>query len=161
MVLPEQDHIARTCKGSSVDQLTGRATPASFVFRLNEAGSWKDTYLSVNWLEKLHPIETDLSRKLARLREFLAAPHEFPVMRTSKTSVLAAIKVATIHAGPVAEIPTVLQCRYEPRGDGDAHAGIHPSPGVDHWPAVGDAPEHLAIQLFLFQSICHTEPAQV
>lgn len=159
MALPNKDHVARTCKGSSIDGPTGRPTPASFAFRPNADGSWKDTYLSVNWLEYLHPEEADLPAKFAKLREFLAAPHAYQVMKGSKTSVLAAIRVSAIHHAPVAAVATILECRHEPQGDDDAHSGIHPSPGVEHWPTAGDAPEHLAIQQFLFQSVCHTEAA--
>lgn len=113
----------------------------------------------MNWLEYLHPEEADLPTKFAKLREFLAAPHEYQVMKPTKTSVLAAIRVSAIRDAPVAAVPTILECRHEPQGDGDAHSGIHPSPGVEHWPTVGDAPEHLAIQQYLFQSVCHAEAA--
>lgn len=157
MVLPDKDHVARTCKASSAP--TGRPTPASFAFRPGDDGNWKDTYLSVNWLERLLPAEADLPAKFVKLREFLAASHEYQVMKPTKTSVLAAIKVSAIHTAPVEAVATVLQCRYEPEGEGDAHSGIHPSPGVEHWPTVGNAPEHLAIQQFLFQAVCHFEPA--
>lgn len=156
-MLPNEDHVARLCKGSSAP--TGMPTPASFAFRPSNDGGWKDAYLSVNWLEFLHPEQSDLPTKFAKLREFLGTPHEFAVMTPTRTSVLAAIKVSAIHDAPVDAVATILECRYEPRGDGDAHSGIHPSPGVEHWPTAGDAPEHLAIQQFLFQSVCHIEAA--
>lgn len=159
MVLPDQDHIARTCKGSSVDPLTGKPTPASFAFRPSADGSWKDTYLSVNWLEKIFAGEADLPEKFVKLREFLLAEHDYPVMPPTKTSVLAAIKVATLHADRGAQVATELECRHEPQGDDDPHAGIHPNPGVSFWPTVGDAPQHLAVQLFLYKAVCHSEPA--
>lgn len=157
MVLPNQDHVARTCKASSIDGPTGRPTPASFAFRQNDGGGWKDTYLSVNWLEYLHPEDADLPAKFARLREFLLAPHDFLVVKPTKTNVLAAIKVSAIQNSLEGAIATVLECKHEPHGVGDAHSGVYPSPGVHHWPAIGDAPEHLAVQQFLFQSVCHVE----
>jgi hypothetical protein len=159
VALPVTDHVARTCKASSVDSATGTPTPASFAFRLDEEGTWKDTYLSVNWLEYLHPGEDDLPAKIATLRTFLGGDHLFPVMKPSKNGVLAAIPVSKIHDATIEEIATVLECKHVSQGDGDAHSGIYPVPGVENWPAKGDAPEHLAIQLYLFQSVCHTEAA--
>jgi hypothetical protein len=107
----------------------------------------------------LHPEDAELPAKLVTLREYLAADHDFSVMKLTKNSVLAALKVSDIHKTPVAAIATALTCKHEPEGDGDPHTGIHPSPGVANWPTVGDAPEHLAIQQFLFQSVCHAEAA--
>ncbi len=154
-MLPDKDHVVRTCKASSAPG--GKPTPASFAFRQNVDGSWTDTYLSVHWLEFLLPYEAELSEKFAKFREFLGAEHPFPVLKPGKTSVLAAIKVSDIHLGSAQGVATILRCIHEPEGQGDPHAGIHPNPGVEHWPSSGDSPAHLAIQQFLFQHICGIE----
>ena len=160
MVLPDEHHIVRTCKGSSVDAPTGRPTPASFDFRRTPEGAWKDDYLSVNWLEHLEcPAPApDLPARIAVLRAFLHANHPFPVLKPTATSLLAAIPVSKVHAAAnLPDGPATLQCRHEPGGDGDPHSGVHPDPGVHVWPAEKDAAAHLAVKQFLFQAVCHVE----
>ena len=154
-MLPATDHVARSCKNSSLDKRTGRPTPASFEFRLND-GDWHDTYLSVNWLEFLLP-QGDFSAKLAQLRAFLLGDHGLPVIKPTVNTAFAVIPVADIHAAQLTEGATTLECRHAPQGDGDPHSGIYPNPGVDQWPANRDAAAHLAIQQLLFQKTCHVE----
>ena len=163
MLIPATDHVARTCKPSTCDQGTGRPTPASFGFRKDlEDGSWKEHYLSVNWLELLCPEPASLPEKLDKLRKYLTQvpPPPYPIFKLSKTSSLAALPVAAVHGGSVGKFPTSLECRTEQKGPNDPHAGIHPTPGVGEWPVPEeDESEHLAVCLFLFQSIAHWEKA--
>ena len=157
-MLPSADHVVRTCKAASVDQSTMRPTPAAFEFRLKD-GAWNEGYLSVNWLEYLHPQPGDFATKLAKLRAFLSTnEHGLPVLKPSAKSALAVLPIATIQPGRLEDVGTVLECRHEPHGEGDPHAGIYPNPGVEHWPVNVDEPAHLAVQQFLFQSMCHWEP---
>lgn len=159
MTLPDDHTVARTCKPSSVDQPTRKPTPASFEFRPGD-GAWKDKYLSVNWLEFLHKEEGDVSAKIATLRAYLLSDHGLPIFELKAKGMIAAIYVRTIHQANLEKIETTLQCRHEPRAEGDPHSGIHPDPGVDHWPVEVDAPAHLAVQQILFLSMYHWEGAR-
>jgi hypothetical protein len=155
-LLPDTDHVVRTCKKSSLD--AGRPTPASFEFRVVN-DEWHDTYLSVNWLEYLHQQTGELVEKLERLRAFqLANEHGLQIVKPTRSNVFAVLPTAVVQSVHLKEVGTTLECRHEPNGELDPHSGIYPSPGVEHWPANGDAPAHLAVQQFLFQSICHWEP---
>lgn len=122
-------------------------------------GAWKDTYLSVNWLEFLDPGQSDLPAKIAALRAYLLSDHGPPVFALKRKGMIAAIPVRAIHEAVLENVGTMLECRHEPRAQGDPHSGIHPDPGVGHWPAVDDAPAHLAVQQFLFMSMSHWEDA--
>jgi hypothetical protein len=156
-VLPATDHVARTCKKSSLDLQTGRPTPASFEFRL-KGGGWQDVYLSVNWLEYLCQEPADLPAKLAKLRAFqLANEHGTPIVKPTTNNVFAVLRIATIQSAQLQDVGTTLECCHEPNGAIDPHSGIHPIPGVENWPTNSDSPEHLAVQQFLFQSVCHWE----
>lgn len=161
MPLPDADHVARTCKASSLDPATRVPTPASFEFRFDDVGGWKETYLSVNWLEYLPPGDGDLPTKLTRLREFLiaAALEAKPVVKPTKQMKFAVLRVAVVHAGTVADFGTTLEARHEAQFEGDPHSGIHPKPGVESWPENKDAAAHLAVQQYLFERICHWESA--
>lgn len=156
-VLPQNDHVARTCKKSTLDAGTGKPTPASFEFRAKN-GEWQDAYLSVNWLEYLGGNQDDLETKLARLRAFqLEHAETLPLMKPTSNNVFAVVPVERIQSANLADVGTTLDCRHEPNAEGDPHSGIYPDPGVGGWPTDGSSPEHLAVQQFLFESICHTE----
>ena len=80
-------------------------------------------------------------------------------MKLTKTAALAVLPVDVILGAQVVEAATTLSCTHEPSGDGDPHSGIHPNPGVDHWPTTGESSAHLALQQFLFMSMAHWEDA--
>ena len=158
MLLPITDSVARICKNSTLDPLTKRPTPNSFEFRKVE--TWKDSYLSVYWLEYLQPETVGHPTKLATLRRFLLSPGLMaPVARPTKNNALAVVQVAAIHGATLADPSmTTMECQHEPQWSGDPHSGIHPNPTVDQWPTEDDWPAHLAVQQFLFLSMCHWEP---
>lgn len=159
-MLPETDHIARTCNASSLGS-SGEPTPASFEFRVRD-GQWKDVYLSVNWLELLCPGEADLPAKVDVLRTVQRAnEHGWPLIKPTAKKVYAVIPVRAIHSASLEEAATTLACRHEPHGDGDPHSGVHPNPGVDHWPATGDGAAQLAVQQYLWSAVCHYEPGML
>jgi len=160
--LSVDDNVARTCKGSTVDSTTGKPTPASFAFRKDEGGSWKDDYLSVNRLELLAAADASMAAKIAAIRAYLLSENPpYPVFKPTKTSVFAVLPVRSIHEGQAGDIPVILRCLTEAQGEGDPHAGIHPDPGVEEWKPdeTGDEPEHLAVQLFLFECMSYSERA--
>ena len=152
MTLPETDHIARTCKYSSLDLEEGKPTVASFDFRPFEK------YLSVNWLELLAAPEASLADKVQALRAFSREKHDYPCIPIKGQGAVAAVAVAAVHKASVGSLPTTLRCAHEPHAEGDPHSGIHPDPGVERWSEVGDD-ERLAVQQYLYKSICHWEPA--
>lgn len=160
MALPDTDHVARTCKQSSLDPLTRRPTPASFEFRLDDESGW-EVFLSVNWLELLADRADGLPNKLAKLREYQQQnPHGLRIIKPTVSNLYAVLPVASVRSGAIAvsEGMTVLDCEHEPEVDGDPHSGVHPMPGSHDWSDIPDDPVHLAVQLFLFESVCHTEP---
>ncbi len=63
--VPDQDHIARHCKGS---QIRDDGTASGAAFRLRPG---KDDYLSVNWLELLSADDRD--EQIAALRDAFRA----------------------------------------------------------------------------------------
>lgn len=159
VTLPDADFVARTCRPSSLDPLSGRPTPASFEFRLGK-GQW-ETFLSVNWLEFLHR-EGGLAERLTHLRAFLRDPPPgVPVLPPKKSMLLAVIPVRAIHAAALIDVGTTLTCRHAPDGDGDPHSGVYPNPRTHCWPQNHDAPAHLAVKQHLFMAVCHCEPAVV
>lgn len=114
----------------------------------------------MNWLELLAD-SAALAEKLQALRTYFANDPQYLHMKPAKNAVLAVLNVGAIHDGLSGEFPTRLRCTREQEGDGDPHAGIHPMPGVENW-KLGpeeDEPEHLAVQQFLFQTVCHYERA--
>lgn len=156
-MLPATDHVARTCKKSSLDPVTRRPTPASFEFRLKE-GKWHDVYLSVNWLEFLSPGNDSLPTKIERLRAFqLGNAQGLQLVKPTVNNAYAVLAAATVQSARLEQVGTTLECRHEPMAEGDPHSGVYPNPGTDHWPTNGDAPAHLAVQQFLFQSMCYWE----
>lgn len=156
-VLPKQDHVARTCRKSTLDGGTGEPTPASFEFRAKD-GQWQDAYLSVNWLEYLGDDLGDLQAKVARLRAFqLEHVGKLSLIKPTASNVFAVVPVERIQSANLADVGTTLDCRHEPSAERDPHSGIHPTPGVEGWSTDGNSPVQLAVQQFLFESICHTE----
>lgn len=160
MDLDAAQHVARTCKSSSLDPATRSPTPSSFQFR-KDSGSWKEGYLSVNWLELLEQSEVGLPEKLKALRAYFLSNPPYSHLKPSKTAAFAVLNVGTVQAGAMGQFPTHLRCQRAAEGEDDPHAGIYPNPGVEAWKADpnDDDPEHLAVQQFLFQSMCHHEPA--
>lgn len=161
MRLPDPDHVARTCKFSTLDPQTRAPTPASFEFRFDEDGGWKDTYLSVHWLEHLPPGDGDIPAKLQRLRTYLLekAAAQQRVLKPTKQMAFAVLRVQSVHEANLMEVGTTLEARHEPHWDGDPHSGIYPTPGVEAWPMNGDAAAHLAVQQYLFQRMSNWERA--
>ena len=156
-VLPAGQTVARTCKNSSLDVVTKAPTPTSFEFRFGEQ---VEPTLSVNWLEHLYPHEADYGVQLAALRHFLLNPPEgVGVIKPTKNNRLAVLHVDAIRAGDE-ELSkmVVLECLHQPQAAGDPHSGVRPEPGLEAWPLQKDDPIHLAVQVFLFQNMCHYEP---
>ncbi|ARL86695.1 hypothetical protein BOC57_11290 [Burkholderia pseudomallei] len=159
-VLPDTDHVARTCKKSSLDQETNSPTPASFEFRLGEDGKWKDAYLSVNWLEYLLCGNADVAEKLSALRQYqVDNPFELALIKPTKGNVYAVVPVAAVSVDMPDDIGVELECHHEPHATAtiDPHSGVLPQPGVDTWPSDANTAAHLAVQQILFQAICHWE----
>lgn len=157
MALPDTDHVARTCKQSSIDPLTKRPTPASFQFRLGDEAGW-EVFLSVNWLECLADGAESLQDKVAKLRQYQQRnPHQLAIVKPTVNNMYAVLAVDAVRRGPV-DGTTVLDCEHEPEADGDPHSGVYPKPGSHDWSKVPDDPLHLAVQQFLFESVCHVEP---
>jgi hypothetical protein len=115
--------------------------------------------LSVFWLELLHPGAQSRAAQLAAFRAYATVNPPFQVPGLSKKGALAVLRVGAIHEATLQSTSTTLECRHEPRGQGDGHCGIHPNPGVDHWPATGNAPAHLAVRQFLWEVMCYWEDA--
>ena len=65
--IPDTDHVVRHTKGSNVHE-TGRVSGAAFMLR---ATTPPEEYLSVNWLEHLHP--TDIAIQTEKVRAEFAA----------------------------------------------------------------------------------------
>jgi hypothetical protein len=149
----------RFCRSSAVDSATRKPTTAAFTFRQKPDGSWDDTYLSVFWLELLDGHAETPQGQLATFRQYAANNPPFPVPKLSANGVLAVLPVSVIHSANLLTAPTELQCAHEPGGDGDPHSGVHPVPGVQSWPTVGESPAHLAVRQFLLESMSHFEDA--
>jgi hypothetical protein len=158
MALPTTDHVARTCKASTLDPRTKQPTPASFEFRLNDDDGW-EAYLSVNWLELL-PCDLDsIEGKVDTLRRYqLQNPHKLDVIKPTRSNMYAVLPVAAVRAEAVVNGTTALECEHEPEAEGDPHSGVFPQPGTHDWSNVPDDPIHLAVQQYLFESISHAEP---
>lgn len=158
MALPDTDHVARTCKASTLDPSTKQPTPASFEFRLSNVEGW-EIYLSVNWLEYLSGEANDMVAKLERLREYqLRNPSELKLIKPTRGNMYAVLPVAAVQSNGAVSNNTALECGHRPGADGDPHSGIFPHPGTHDWTNVPDDPMHLAVQQFLFESVCHKEP---
>jgi hypothetical protein len=158
MTLPDTDHVARTCKASTLDPLTKRPTPASFEFRLDDGEGW-EVFLSVNWLECLLAGVNSIEDKVNTLRQFqLKNPLNLDVIKPTRNNMYAVLPVAIVRAEAVVNGTTALECEHEPEKVGDPHSGVHPQPGSHNWSNVPDDPVHLAVQLYLFESISHAEP---
>lgn len=157
MPISNDQHVVRICNSSAVDKPTRKPTLAAFAFRQSEDGTWKDSYLSVFWLEFLHPGAGTGPEQLAAFRAYANSDPPFGVPRFSRHGALARLPVGAIHLATKNTAATTLECVHEPRGARDGHSGLHPIPGVDHWPTIGDAPEHLALQQFLWQAMSDWE----
>ena len=115
--LPDEHHIARLCKGSSLDE-DGNPTGASFMLREAEP------YLSVNWLEDVNPNDRD--NALLVLKPILA----------KKMTITGSWKLATLNVGQckttVADATgddITIRVTHEPIEAGTisdpSHSGIH------------------------------------
>jgi hypothetical protein len=157
--LPDTDHVGRHCKQSQVDGESGQPTVAAFYFRFKD-GELPESYLSVHWLQLLCPDPAPLPAKLQALREFFAAPHDFPVLKSfKKNDVLTALAVAEIRkelVGVRSETGTRLLCSHAPAPGAekqDSHSAIKPDPGSEHWTGKDD-PIHLAVSQYLWEKMC-------
>jgi hypothetical protein len=154
----DTDHVGRHCKQSQVDSETGQPTVAAFYFRFKE-GDLPEAYLSVHWLQLLCPDPAPLPEKLQALRDFFAAPHEFPVLKSfKKKDVLTALAVSEIREGLVrvgAGSETRLLCFHAPATgaeEQDSHSALKPDPGSEHWTGKDD-PLHLAVSQYLWEKM--------
>ncbi|MCA8470395.1 hypothetical protein [Burkholderia cepacia] len=115
--LPDEHHIARLCKGSSLDE-EGNPTGASFMLRDGES------YLSVNWLELVDPDNRE--NALALLKPVLA----------KKMTITGSWRLATLNVGQckatVADATgdeIIIRVAHEPIEtetiSDPSHSGIH------------------------------------
>lgn len=163
MPLPDDHHVIRICdKNSVIDPGSRKPLPVAFTFRQHGDGTWKDTDLSVFWLEYLHPEANSLQEQVAAFREYAKAEHPFSIPKAGKKGAFAVLPVGAIHAATIETCQAVLVCRHAPRDEQeerDGHSGIYPTPGVDLWPTVGDSAAHLAVRQFLWETMSHWEDA--
>jgi len=159
VVLPDSDNVARYCKPSSLDPETRKPNTTAFEFRTLKEGQW-EKFLSVDWLEYLHPQPAKCIDQVATLRAVLKQGIGVKVMEMRPAGVIAVVPVSAIHQAALQLMPTVLTCRHEPRIGAvrDPHSGVHPDPGVEQWPQKGSDSAHLAIQQYLFMAMAHWEP---
>jgi len=175
MRLPENNHLVRTCSATKVDEQK-KPTIAAFFFRF-DGDNWKDTDLSVHWLDFCQKDEEakggGVEEKLNAFRRVYAensAKEEslrVPMMQIKKSHVFAVLNVRDIEAETIkcegSEAEINLICQHQPQAgfeDVDPHSGITPTPGVDTWPKDADAlnaPEHLAVAQYLLLRVCHDE----
>lgn len=156
MPLPITDSVARTCRASQCDG--GKPTTAAFELRYGEQGH--EASVSVNWLEFLHPEPAEYSAKLATLRTWLLARPPGDVKPT-KLGALAVVPVAAIQGKALTDAQGIMDCCHSPRFDGDPHASVTPSPGVETWPLQSDAPGRLAVQQLLYLAMTYWEPGKL
>ncbi|WP_457333154.1 hypothetical protein [Rhizobacter sp. P5_C2] len=159
-MLTGENFVARLCKASTLDPSSRAPSVASFEFRLAANGQWNDAYLSVDGLEMLPAHGNSFAEKLAHLRCYqIANPLNVQLIRPTRQMAYAVLSVGTIRAARLMDVGTKLDCRKEPRAEGDTHCGVHPLPGVDHWTGSLDDPAHLAVKQYLFLNCCHFERA--
>lgn len=111
-ILPDSDHVARYCKGSTVDD--GEVQATAFMLRDGEE------YLSVNWLEDLN--WPDRKSEIGALQE----------LYSRKLSVRTAARIAILNVGTFRtkvahESPDMRRLRvsHEPIPEDPSHTGIY------------------------------------
>lgn len=122
--LPDNDHVARYCKPSTVDQ--GMPLVGAFQLRSGES------YLSVNWLE--HGDTRDIAAAMRTVRDkFLG--RGYGLRRNGRFAVL---NVGSAKNAVSQALGHSLNIDHMPRDDDQSHAGIQ-----------GYQPDNLAVALEL------------
>jgi len=85
--VPDTDHVVRHTKRSNILP-TGRVSAVAFMLRPSMPDGKPEEYLSVNWLEHLHPADTDTQMRMVR-DEFAAN------LRLSRSQKLLRLNVGT------------------------------------------------------------------
>ncbi len=109
--LPDEDHVARYCKPSSVDT-QGRPMASAFALREGE------DHFSANWLEYFD--ERDQGKAVARVRQALRKKG----YRLRPNGRLAVLDVGFVKAAVQDGVGLALDIRHCPLDDDDSHAGI-------------------------------------
>lgn len=110
--LPDEDHVARYCKPSSVDE---QGMPLASAFQLRSG----EQHLSVNWLEHGGTRDVEAAMRTARSgfvnrRYRLRGNGRFAVLNVGSTKT--AVREAVGHS---------LSIDHLPLDDDQSHAGIH------------------------------------
>ncbi len=111
--IPEQDHIARYCQSSKVED--GQVQPSAFMLRPT------DNCLSVNWLEVL-----DCSSRESEINEIRGIyAHKFN--RLGARSLIAILNVGEIlqKVYEESEDKRKLEILHDPEDDDPSHSGIY------------------------------------
>ena len=116
--LPDDDHVSRCCKPSSVGT---HGLPLASAFRLRSS----ESYLSVNWLEALGASSTDDA--VHRIRALFLAS-EFGLRASGRFAVL---NVGAAKAVVRQELSLSLRIEHDPLPDDPSHAGISGFPADD------------------------------
>ena len=113
-IIPGNNRVARFCKASSI--LEGQPTGASFLLRQNES------YLSVNWLEKLglSTLDKELTSLLSIYNKTFK---EGTITARTRTAILHVDKTIE-HVSDATEGKTSLIVTHEPSKNTKSHAGI-------------------------------------
>jgi hypothetical protein len=115
--IPDSDHVARYCKGTSISNGEIQAT----AFMMRET----DQYLSVNWMEVLNR-----SDRLSEICE-LQLLYSRKFNRVGATARIAVLNVGAVRAKIKIETSGehLLPITHEPETDDPSHAGIY---GIPH-----------------------------
>ncbi len=119
--VPDNDHVARYCKGSDFDD-DGRCTYAAFLLRPATSGKVREDYLSVFWLDSL--TRSDRAAPIVKLR---AEVSRLQVLNPGKTAKYAVLNVGRTRATVNARCADSRWIRITEETDGHPyfHAGIH------------------------------------
>jgi hypothetical protein len=118
-VIPNSDHVAHYCGGSTIQE-DGGISAAAFMLRQNEE------YLSVNWLECLASAER--SAQIRNLQGVYASK-----LRVGANARIAVLNVGILRAKVEQESPDqrILSVKHEPEDDDPSHSGIYGLPHDD------------------------------
>lgn len=109
--LPLQDHTARYCPGSKLEE-NGAIAPPAFHLRKGEP------YLSVEWLEYLD--QPDRPAAIRAVIEILSTK-----LRLGSSAKIAVLEVGAVCAHVRRETGYAIRFLHEPEPDDPAHSGIH------------------------------------
>ena len=117
-LVPDLDHIAHYCGGANVYE---DGTIDGVAFRLRRQTDGPEQYLSVNWLEHLHP--ADRERQLANLRLIFSSKG----WTLSASSRFAVHQVRALIDYVQSNSPDhrLLSVRHEPLANDASHCGIY------------------------------------